>query len=450
MTENTTKLPLLGPGKVVSAAQKAKADRAKANKGRKLKRVLPKWAAWLLQPIRHKGVDGGRGGAKSHTVAELQLLLQVKNPNRRIVYIREVQKSLKDSVKALLEDKIRDMGIEKHFDIKSTEIRMQNGKGIVLFIGMTDHTAVTIKSLEGMDCAIIEEAQTISQKSLDMLLPTIRKEGSEIWALWNPQSEDDPIHKLFHGPNKPEDSICIRASYQDNPHASETMLRMAEHDRKTDYEKWLHVWGGECEKHSEARIFKKLRHEAFDTPKDIAALGGLRFGLDWGFSIDPLVLLRGFVDMAERRIYIEYEAAEVGCELQDTRALLLTVPGSERWTIIAGRDRPERIRACQRDGFKMKAAMGEKNSVIEGVEYLQNFEIIVHTRCPGTWEEFKNYKHPIDKLTGKPMPILPAKKNHFVEAARYMFEDVRRFEQGKELRDEDAVPTPIAHRWNNA
>lgn len=434
--------------KLSKEAQASQVVEKRTATGKTQVRKLPAWARELLPPARFKVIKGGRGGAKSHTVAEIQIMLQVQNPNRRVVFLREVQKSIKDSVKRLLEDKIKDMGLEKHFIIRNAEIRMTNGTGIMLFQGLADQTAVSIKSLEGMDCAVLEEAHVISKRSIRILFPTIREEGSEIWALYNPENDDDPIHAMFcsaEGP--PGGSVVIKASYEDNPHASETMKAQAVQDLKDDPETWDHVWGGETQKHAEARIFKKIRREAFDTPVSILDLGGLRFGLDWGFSLDPLVCLRGFVDHRERKIYIEYEASQKECEIEDTPHLLDQIPAIRRWYITAGRDRPERIKSLSRHGFKVKAAMSGNNSVIEGVEYLQNFEIIIHPRCEDTWYGFKNYKHPIDKLTGAVLPVLPTKKNDFVEAARYMIEDIRRAEQGKSVRS--FTPSPIAHRWKN-
>lgn len=409
---------------------------------RKLRVKIPRAALPLLKPMRLKGLKGGRGGGKSHTAAELQLIAQVRNPNRNLVYIREVQKSIKDSVYRLLKDKIKALGLQKHFDIKSNEIRSSKGSGVILFIGMADHTAVTIKSLEGMDCAVVEEAQTISQHSIDMLLPTIRKEGAEVWFIWNPKNKTDPVDKLLCGDEHPADSIVVEMNYKQNVHASKTMVAEAERCRLADLDAYNHIWGGGYEEHSEARIFKHIRIESFETPPDAI----LRFGLDWGFT-DPLVLLRGFIG-APRTLYIDYEAWEENCEISDMRPLFLTVPQSERYWITAGRDRPERIKDANKQGFKVKACVGGNNSAIEGVEFLKDYTIVIHPRCPHAIDEFTNYKRPIDKLTGKVIPVLPSKKNHIIEAARYMVEDVRRFAQ-REPTEEiiDPLPVPTVHSW---
>jgi phage terminase large subunit len=146
-----------------------------------LKRQLPRWALPLTQPVRYKGASGGRASGKSHFFAEEAVEAMVCDPELRFVCIREVQRSLKFSAKSLVESKIRAMGVEDCFDVLNTEIRRKGGNGVMIFEGMQDHTADSIKSLEGFGRAWVEEAQSISQKSLDMLLPTIRATGSEIW-----------------------------------------------------------------------------------------------------------------------------------------------------------------------------------------------------------------------------------------------------------------------------
>lgn len=425
--------------------------------GKRARFKVPKWARPLFQRFRYKGLKGGRGGSKSHTVMEIQLLLQANNPNRRVVFIREVQKSLKDSVKALLEDKIKKLGLEVHFTVLNSEIRMTRGAGVILFVGMSDHTAATIKSIEGMDCAVVEEAQTISSRSLEILLPTIRKANSEVWFMWNPLNITDPVDELFHGKPKVdevtgrlpvplpvvlEDSVLIEVSYRDNRYASRALKLEAERVRKADPQKYAQIYGGGYEEHSEARIFKNWRIESFETPDDAYFL----FGLDWGFSTDPLVLLRGFIK--GRTLWIDHEAVETGVEIRDTRAHLLRIPGANKWTITAGRERPERIRDINFQGFKVLAAVGGNDSEIEGIEYLQDLEIVVHTRCVNTADELTSYKHPLDKVTGKVLPILPKAKNHVIEACRYMVEDHRRMAQNK--KPPKAKPSSVKHHWNKS
>ena len=156
-----------------------------------LKIQTPPWMEPFLERARYKGAFGGRGSGKSWAFAEMLIEQMLINENFKCVCIREVQKSLNQSVKALLENKIESMGAGSHFEVQQAMIKRRGGDGIIIFQGMQNHTADSIKSLEGFDIAWVEEAQSLSQRSLDLLRPTIRKEGSEIWFTWNPRHESE-------------------------------------------------------------------------------------------------------------------------------------------------------------------------------------------------------------------------------------------------------------------
>lgn len=201
----------------------------------------PRVFAPLLEPARYKGAHGGRGSGKSHFFAELLIETAILKPTRAVC-IREVQKSIKQSVKLLIEDKIKSMGVLSQFRI--LEDRIECPQGIIIFQGMQNHTADSIKSLEGYDIAWVEESQSVSQKSLDLLRPTIRKPGSELWFSWNPDEEDDPVDELLRGPHKLSNSIVVQANYKDNPFFPEELKIEMEQDRVRNYQKYLHVWEG--------------------------------------------------------------------------------------------------------------------------------------------------------------------------------------------------------------
>lgn len=197
------------------------------------------WARALYETKkRYVGASGGRGGGKSHEFAQKAVIAHIKDQDRKTVCIREIQKSLKFSSKALVESKIRAMGAQPFFEITKDEIRSTRGTGIFIFEGMQDHTADSIKSLEGFDCAWVEEAQRLSQRSLDLLRPTIRKSGSQLFFTWNPDKEDDPVDKLFREGliNSPDDFLLINVNYYDNPFISEEMLKEEAYDRQFDPE----------------------------------------------------------------------------------------------------------------------------------------------------------------------------------------------------------------------
>lgn len=204
---------------------------------------VPRKLKPLLLPHRYKGAYGGRGGAKSHFFAE-QLVARCYRTPTRAVCIREVQNSIRDSVRQLLIDKIQKLGLGPHFEVLEAEIRGPNGS-LIIFRGMQSYNAETIKSLEAYDIAWVEEAQTLSEKSLELLRPTIRKEGSEIWFSWNPRNRTDPVDKFFRKfPMAESEMISVLVNWRDNPWFPDVLRKEMEHDKKVDPETAEHVWEG--------------------------------------------------------------------------------------------------------------------------------------------------------------------------------------------------------------
>lgn len=202
----------------------------------------------LLQPKRYKAAFGGRGSGKSHHFAEAIVERAVVQKGMRAVCVREVQKSLKESAKRLIEDKITQYGLWPMFGGKPRNDHIVTpGNGVVLFQGMQDHTAESIKSLEGFDVAWVEEAQTLSALSLEFLRPTIRKTGSEMWFSWNPRSTLDPVDQFFRGTQPPENAVIIKSNYNDNPFFPAELEDERLHDFKTNRDRYAHIWLGEYE-----------------------------------------------------------------------------------------------------------------------------------------------------------------------------------------------------------
>lgn len=216
---------------------------------------LPRWARDFLRPARYKAAYGGRGSAKSHTFATLWLLRALSRGTRAVM-IREVQNTIRDSVRQLLCDKISAHGLDHLFDIQRDEIRGPHDT-LAIFRGMQSYNAENIKSLEDFDLAWVEEAQTLSQRSLDLLRPTIRSEASELWFSWNPRHEADPVDKFFRGGNPPPDAIIRQVNWQDNPWFPDVLRREMEADYASDPERAEHVWGGGYEIVSEASYYAR-------------------------------------------------------------------------------------------------------------------------------------------------------------------------------------------------
>jgi phage terminase large subunit len=206
-----------------------------------LRADIPRAFKPLLLPKRYKGAYGGRGGGKSHLFA-LLMILRCYSRLTRAVGIREIQKSIRDSVHQLLADKIAGLDLNRHFTVLDSEIRCDNGSHIV-FRGMQSYNADTIKSLEGYDLAWVEEAQTLSQRSLDLLRPTLRKEGSEMWFGWNPRFRTDPVDEFFRK-YPSDDKVCVQVNWRDNPWFPDVLRKDMEADKADDPERAEHVWEG--------------------------------------------------------------------------------------------------------------------------------------------------------------------------------------------------------------
>ena len=374
----------------------------------------------LLKPARYKGAWGGRGSGKSHFFAQMLVVEACSRPGTRAVCVREVQRTLAQSSKRLIEDKIRELGVADLFRITEREIETP-GKGVILFEGMQSHNADSIKSLEGARIAWVEEAQTLSQRSIDLLRPTIRAEDSQLWFSWNPEKATDPVDALLRGDRLPPNATVCKVNWDANPWLPQVLRDELEYDRRRDPDKFAHVWGGDYQRNSEARVFKNWRIEDFDAQESWL----LRQGADWGFSVDPSVLVQCAI--VGRTLYVIHEAYQVGCEVDYLPDLFRTVPEAERWPTTADSARPETISYMQRHGFpKMLAAVKGTKSLEEGIEFLRSFDIVVHSRCRHTIDELTAYRYQTDPLTGAVIPRLMDKDNHVIDALRYACEGARR------------------------
>lgn len=373
----------------------------------------------LEGPHRYIGAYGGRSSGKSHYFGERWLRENIAD-RLDFVCLRETLKSLEFSVRKLLVEKIAFYNAGAYFDVQDRRVLSKNG-GVTIFEGMQNHTAESIKSLEGFSRAWFSEAQSASDKSLTLLRPTIRQEGSQLWFDWNPDLPTDPIDVLLRGEMPPPDSAVVRVSFQDNPRMPPEMKAEMEYDKRRDPDKFAHVWLGEYQRNSEARVFRNWRIDEFEAPAGTVH----RLGADWGFAVDPSVLIRCHMD--GRTLYVDHEAYMVGCEIDMLPDLFDGVPESRKWFITADSARPETISYMRRHGYpKINAAIKGARSLEEGVEFLKSFDIVVHPRCEHTIEELSLYSYDVDDLTGQVLPKLKDKDNHVIDALRYACEGVRK------------------------
>ena len=215
---------------------------------------FPSKLKFLFQPKRYKVAYGGRGATKSWGFARA-LLIQGAQKKLRILCTREVQKSIKDSVHSLLSDQIQALGFGQLYEVLQNEIRGKNGTEF-LFAGLSTQTIESIKSYEGIDRVWVEEARAVSKRSWSILIPTIRKEGSEIWVSFNPELDTDETYLRFVA-TPPPDAEVVKLTYRDNPWFSDTLRKEMEHLKAVDQESFENVWEGKCRSAVEGAIYKR-------------------------------------------------------------------------------------------------------------------------------------------------------------------------------------------------
>ena len=359
---------------------------------------------------RRNYIYGGRGSGKSHDVAEY-CLFRAYQSKIKVLCTRELQNSIADSVYSLLKNKITDMKLDFFFTVYKDRIVGNNGSEFI-FKGIHNNVS-EIKSMENISIAWLEESQSLSRESIDVIVPTIRAPGSILIFTFNPYKDNDPIYMEMK--NATEDDLVIKANYSDNPWFPEELRLEMERDKKNDYQKYLWVWEGECLGLSDAQIFRgKYVVENFETPKN----ADFHFGADWGFANDPTTLVRSFI--VGNDLYIDMCAGKVGCDLEDTPSLFNEVQGSSIYPIYADSARPETISFMRSKHYNVIAAEKWNGSVEDGIQYLRSFSCIhIHERCKAVAEEFDLYQYKVDRQTGEVLRVPVDKFNHYIDAIRY-------------------------------
>ena len=267
---------------------------------------FPQKLQCLFKPSRYKVLYGGRGGAKSWGIARALLILAAQKP-LRVLCAREFQTSLKDSVHKLLSDQVVALGLESFYDITQATIRAKNGSEFN-FVGLKNNVA-NVKSYEGVDICWVEEAQTVSRLSWNTLIPTIRKEKSEIWISFNPELETDETYQRFviHAP---ENAIVQKINWSDNPWFPETLREEKDALKSRDPAAYNVVWEGMCRLTVDGAIFAREMQMAelegritrvpYDASKPVHAI------FDLGWSDATAIWFLQFIGMETRLIrYIE-------------------------------------------------------------------------------------------------------------------------------------------------
>lgn len=393
---------------------------------------------------RFKVYWGGRGSVKSWGSAEALIRLAAALP-LRIMCCREYMTSIKQSSWRLLKDMIYRLGLESWFTITDSSIRSRAGAEF-FFVGLHNNEH-GIRSVEGVDICLVEEAQTVGDTSWQSLLPTIRKPGSEIWVMFNMREEHDATYQRFVVQLKDDpDAIIHFINHDSNPFFPEELRRQMERDKKFDYDLYEHIWRGKPRKRSNAIILGgKYVVEDFDDQLWRKA-DRLLFGGDFGFADDPSTLIRSFMLEVDKMdgmpvydLYIEYEAYDHHVELLDMAAFYAGgdsittpnkswpgVPGAREWPIKADSARPETISYLRGCGFNISAAEKWPGSVEDGITHLRGFRrIVIHSRCVKTAEEAYLWRYKVDQKqldeNGQPkvLPVVVDRFNHCWDAERY-------------------------------
>ena len=273
---------------------------------------FPEKLGFLFEPMRYKVAYGGRGSSKSWSFARALVIIAAQRPVR-VLCAREMQNSIRQSVHALLVDQIQLLGLGHLFDCLTTEIRGHNGS-LFTFSGLGTQTVESIKSIEGTDICWVEEAQSVSKRSWDILIPTIRKPNSEIWVSFNPDLPTDDTYFRFidHPPPK---SVVVKVNWSDNPWFPDELAQERDHLRDVDYAAYLNVWEGECKTIIAGAVYKaeleKIRTDGRVTslPVDPA----LRVTTVWDLGVRDATTI-WFIQQhgAEVRVVDYYEATGEG------------------------------------------------------------------------------------------------------------------------------------------
>ena len=362
---------------------------------------------------RYRGSHGGRGSAKSSTFAKMFLLRGLERP-RRLLAGREFQNSIKDSVHAELSKQVYLLGMGDFYDVQDKTIVGKNGTNVI-YRGFWNNLN-SIRSLTDVDIAWLEEAEYISEQSWKILTPTIRNDNSEIWATWNPEREDSPTKtKLID--EQPKNAKIVEMNWRDNPWFPPILEEERQTMLRRDPDGYQHVWEGKCSTRSDAQVFRGKWHvEDFTSG---ANWNGPYFGADFGFAVDPSVLVKCWVH--NQCLYIEYEAYGIRTEMEDMPALYDQIPDARKYMIYADCARPETISYIHRQDFEIEGCEKWTGSVEDGIEFIRGYfeKVIIHTRCPRTANEFLLYSHKIDRLTNAILPDVVDKHNHCIDSIRY-------------------------------
>ena len=405
---------------------------------------IPEKLEPFLAPARFKAAYGGRGSGKTRSIAQIVVAgLRLYGSNssmmrgyRRFMCVREIQRSIAGSSFQVLKDEIARADYtwrgRPFFTWTNTEIRGINGAR-AMFMGVR-HNPESVKSQEGIDGAWGEEADSLSGRSMTILVPTIRDEGSEMFFSWNPSMPEDPVDAMFRGDAPPARAAVVEIGHRDNPWFPEVLEEARQFDLQHRPDLYEHIWEGGYWKASKAQVFNGCyRVDDFEPQTGWA---GPMFGLDFGFSIDPTAAVEVWI--GDDRLWIRRCVGAVGLELDDTPRLMLdSLPEIDAHTIRADSAWPQSIAHLKRHGLpRIEPVEKWPGSVEEGVKYMRGAfrEIVIHPDCEAVVREFGKYSYKVNPLTMDPMPQIIDADNHYIDAVRYAIAPIIRRKAAPKMR----------------
>jgi len=404
---------------------------------------FPSKLEFLFEPHRYKVAYGGRGSGKSWGFARA-LLIQAANRPLRILCAREIQKSIKQSVHTLLNDQIQALGLGAFYEVLESEIRGKNGSSFT-FTGLATNTVESIKSFEGCDIAWIEEAQTVSKKSWDILIPTIRKEGSEIWISFNPDLDTDDTYQRFIV-NKPDNAEVVKVNWSDNPWFPDVLEEERLHSKATnpDYE---NIWEGNCKAAKDGAIYANEIREAQENgrvtnvPYDPSLKVHVVMDLGWNDSMSIILCQRGVSDVRiinyiedDHRTLDSYSAQLKN--LQYNWGQMYLPHDGQSKDFKHGISAEEIMR---KQGWDVRIV--PKAEIEAGIRIARmNFHRVYFDRSAVRLLEcLKNYRRTINSATNEPGAPLHDEFSHGADAFRYAMVSV------ESMRNETWGSQPIAY-----
>jgi phage terminase large subunit len=381
----------------------------------------------LFEPSRYKVLYGGRGGAKSWGVARALLIKGAAKPIR-VLCAREIQVSIADSVHKLLSDQVASLGLESHYVVQNNTIRGKNGTEFA-FAGIRSQDVAKIKSFEGVDICWVEEAQTVTKKSWDVLIPTIRKEGSEIWVTFNPELDSDETYQRFVV-KPPAGAVVVNINWEDNPFLPETLRKEKDDLYARDPESADNVWGGKPNtvvagaiyRHEIASLYAQSRFR----PVPIDPLMKVHTVWDLGWN-DQTTIIFVQRQMSELRVvdYIEDSHRTLAQYVAEVKTR------ADNWgTDWLPHDGDNQL--LQADGLSAReilTKLGRKVAIVPKLDVEQGIKLarLAFGRCYFDSDRtvrlidcLKRYKRGIPATTGEPGSPVHDQYSHGADAFRYL------------------------------